>query len=48
MGRILKDMSSKIDFNIQSINGGSKNNAIPREMDALIAIKSSDLKRLKK
>ncbi|MBU3132854.1 aminoacyl-histidine dipeptidase [Clostridium gasigenes] len=47
MGRILKDMSSKIDFNIQSINGGSKDNAIPREMDALIAIKSSDLQKVK-
>lgn len=47
MGRILKDMSSKIDFNIQSINGGSKNNAIPREMDAIIAINSCDIDKVK-
>ena len=47
MGRILKDISSKVDFNIQSINGGSKNNAIPREADALIAINPSDLEKVK-
>ncbi|MGL5352133.1 MAG: aminoacyl-histidine dipeptidase [Clostridium sp.] len=47
MGRILKDLSSKVNFNIQSINGGSKNNAIPREMDALIAIDSKDLEKVK-
>ncbi|MEG1495748.1 MAG: M20/M25/M40 family metallo-hydrolase, partial [Bacilli bacterium] len=47
MGRILKDLSSKVDFNMQSINGGSKNNAIPREMDTVIAIKNSDLEKVK-
>ena len=47
MGRILKDMSSNIDFKIQSINGGSKNNAIPRESDVLIAINPSDMDKVK-
>ena len=47
MGRILKDLSTKIDFNMQSINGGSKNNAIPRELDTLIAINSQDLEKVK-
>lgn len=38
IGRILKDLTKKIDFNLIAINGGSKNNAIPREADAVIAI----------
>ena len=38
MGRVLKDLLINIDFNLVSINGGSKNNAIPREAEAIIAI----------
>ena len=37
LGRILKDINSKIDMNLISINGGSKDNAIPREGDAILA-----------
>ena len=46
MGRVLKDLLEKIDYKIVSINGGSKNNAIPREADGIIAIKSADEEKL--
>lgn len=39
MGRILKGLE-KIDFNLVNIEGGSKNNAIPREADAVIVTKN--------
>ena len=41
MGRVLKDLLINIDFNLVSINGGSKNNAIPREAEAIIAIEEN-------
>ncbi|MDZ7547948.1 peptidase dimerization domain-containing protein, partial [Clostridium perfringens] len=47
MGRILKSLSSNIDFRLVSLNGGSKNNAIPREADALVAIKADDIEKAK-
>lgn len=47
MGRILKDMLSEIDFRIISINGGAKDNAIPREMDAIISVKEVDIEKVK-
>lgn len=47
MGRILKDMLSEIDFRIISINGGAKDNAIPREMDAIISVKEADIEKVK-
>lgn len=46
LGRILKDLQGKIDYNIISIDGGTKNNAIPREGDAIIAVLSKDEKAL--
>lgn len=42
MGRALKELMDKVNFNLVSIEGGSKDNAIPREADALIAVNSSD------
>lgn len=42
IGRILKNLMGKIDFRLIKINGGSKDNAIPREAEAVIAIKSED------
>ena len=39
MGRLLLELSKKREFNIVSIEGGSKDNAIPREAKAVIAIK---------
>lgn len=46
MGRALKEISSEIDMNIVSINGGAKNNAIPRECTAVISINRKDEKKL--
>ena len=46
MGRVLKDLLEKIDYKIVSINGGSKNNAIPREADGILAIKAADEEKL--
>ena len=42
MGRALKELMDKVNFNLVSIEGGSKDNAIPREADALIAVDASD------
>lgn len=42
LGRILKVLLSEIDFKLVSMNGGSKNNAIPREAQAIIAINEND------
>lgn len=39
MGRFLSSLASDLDFDIVSIDGGAKNNAIPREADSIILIK---------
>ena len=44
LGRVLKGLSKEVGFNIVKLNGGSKNNAIPREAEAVITINSSDEK----
>ncbi|WP_291648728.1 aminoacyl-histidine dipeptidase [Clostridium sp.] len=46
IGRILKSLLS-LDYKLVSVNGGSKNNAIPRESDAIIALKSEDVAKVK-
>lgn len=38
MGRLLYILSKYIDFNIAHIEGGTKDNAIPRECSALITL----------
>ena len=38
MGRLLTELALKVDFAISSINGGSKDNAIPRECVAEICV----------
>ena len=38
MGRILYELNGRVNFEIVSINGGAKNNAIPRECNASIVI----------
>lgn len=38
LGRILKEIFSKFEYRLISINGGSKNNAIPRESEGIIFI----------
>lgn len=42
MGRFLMDLKSVIDFKINAVNGGAKNNAIPREADAIILFREND------
>ncbi|WP_195262706.1 aminoacyl-histidine dipeptidase [Clostridium sp. 1001275B_160808_H3] len=46
MGRILKSLLA-VDYKLVSVNGGSKNNAIPREADAIIGLKSEDVAKAK-
>lgn len=38
LGRVLKGLSREVKFNIVNLNGGSKNNAIPREAEALVSV----------
>ncbi|MBK1811366.1 aminoacyl-histidine dipeptidase [Clostridium sp. YIM B02505] len=47
MGRVLKSILEDVDFNLVSTNGGSKNNAIPREHDSLIVFPSDKLEVIK-
>lgn len=42
VGRVLKAIMDEHDIRLVSLNGGSKDNAIPREADAKIAINSND------
>jgi len=42
IGRFLMDLRTSVDFKINSIIGGSKNNAIPREADAIILFSEKD------
>ena len=46
MGRLLKEITNEINLNLVSLNGGSKNNAIPREAEAVISINVSNEKKL--
>ncbi|WP_238882122.1 aminoacyl-histidine dipeptidase [Clostridium sp. YIM B02551] len=46
-GRILIDLLGKVDFNIVSLNGGAKDNAIPREIDAEIYVSNADISLVK-
>ncbi len=45
MGRILSELRRLVSFQIASLNGGSKDNAIPRECDAVICL--SDFEQAK-
>jgi dipeptidase D len=42
LGRILMAILSEVDFSLSSISGGAKNNAIPREAEAVILIHAKD------
>lgn len=48
MGRILYYISQEVPYDLISIKGGSKDNAIPRESDAWISISTKDEEKLKK
>lgn len=45
MGRLLNLLC--IDYDLSKIQGGSKNNAIPRECEAIIVVDKMMLKKLK-
>ena len=47
MGRILAVLLGKVKFNLVTIEGGSKDNAIPRECRAVIAIGADDAEKAK-
>ena len=42
IARVLKRISNEVKFNLASLNGGSKNNAIPREAVAVITAAKAD------
>lgn len=42
LGRVLKGLLREVKFNLVILNGGSKNNAIPREAEAIIAVNPND------
>lgn len=46
MGRLLKNIDKELDFNLVSLNGGSKNNAIPRESSSIITVSQKDERKL--
>jgi dipeptidase D len=43
MGRILKALSEEQEIRLVRINGGSKDNAIPRACEAILAVENADL-----
>lgn len=45
MGRVLNGLLEDIDFSLAYVNGGSKDNAIPRECDALIVLDEKDAEK---
>lgn len=48
LGRVLVDLIDRIDYKLVEIKGGAKDNAIPREADALILVKNTDVEDLGK
>ena len=46
LGRVLMDIYNSMEVSLISVDGGSKNNAIPREADGIIAIKEEDKETL--
>lgn len=48
LGRVLVDIMGKVSFDLAAINGGAKDNAIPREASAEIAIKDEAIPALRK
>ena len=47
MGRILYALSKEVDFNIASIKGGSKHNAIPQYCQSIITVKKEEVEKVK-
>ena len=46
MGRLLNEISKEVEFDIALINGGSKNNAIPREAETLVVLDEKDVAKV--
>ncbi|MGL5477577.1 MAG: beta-Ala-His dipeptidase, partial [Clostridium sp.] len=47
MGRLLKALKDKFEIKLVHLEGGSKNNAIPREADVIFTVKKEDLENVK-
>lgn len=47
MGRVLNNLIDVVDFKLANLNGGSKNNAIPRECDAVILVEKDKVQLIK-
>ena len=47
MARLLKNLSEKFDIRLVQIEGGSKDNAIPREADAILTVNKNELEEVK-
>lgn len=47
MGRVLSDLLDATEFRLASLNGGSKNNAIPRECDAIVLVEKDKVELVK-
>jgi dipeptidase D len=47
MGRFLYDLQGALSYDLCSLKGGAKDNAIPREADAVLAVKTEEVDTLK-
>lgn len=45
MGRLLYTLSKEVEFNMVSVNGGTKHNAISRDCEAIITVSENDVNR---
>lgn len=48
LGRLLYAINKEVNFELVSMNGGSKNNAITREAEAIVGVENDDFLKLKK
>lgn len=46
LGRVLRDLSANIQFDISEVHGGLKTNAIPRESVATIVLRTEDVEKV--
>lgn len=46
MGRVLYSLGKEVNFNLVSVNGGTKHNAIARECDAVLTLDKSDISKV--
>ncbi|GAA0071629.1 aminoacyl-histidine dipeptidase [Clostridium sardiniense] len=47
MGRLLYTLGKEVNFNIATINGGSKSNAIPRSCKTIISVRKEEIEKVK-